>query len=217
MRNILMSVILLFLSCTGKYQEPKNDIRLTEDRQKESTAYIIDIYKEKFENKQEISLEQDSFFVRDSVLKFLRKRKMELEKSFSKRTGNSVYPNYYGGSYIDRETNKFYIQVVDTLDHPAVRSDIVKRIGHGDFSIHKCSYSLKMLGDTLNALEIIFNRKKKILPPSLKMSRFEIDEQNNTILVLLEDSTSDAVSTFKKYVKDSPMIQFAQQPVIYLQ
>lgn len=217
MKNSLIFIVLLFLSCSGEYQEQKNDIRQTEDRQKESRSYIMDISKEKFEHKQEISSEQDSFFVRDSVFKFLRKRKMELERGFFKKTGNSVYPDYYGGIYIDRETNKLYVNVVDTLDHPTTRWDIVKRIGSGDYSIRKCSYSLKMLRDTLNALEIIFNRKKKIIPRSLQMTRFEIYEQNNTIVVLLEDSTSAAVSAFKKYVTDSPMIQFAQQPIIYLQ
>lgn len=77
-------------------------------------------------------------------------------------------------------------------------------------------YSAEMLRDTLHALETLFNKKKKTLPQSLRMSRFEIYEPKNTIMVLLEDSTADAVSTFKKYVMDSPMIQFAQQPIIYL-
>lgn len=83
-------------------------------------------------------------------------------------------------------------------------------------TIRPCSYSFEMLQDTLHALESIFNKKKKTLPQSLRMSRFEIYEPKNTIVVLLEDSTADAVSAFKKYVMDSPVIQFAQQPIIYL-
>lgn len=83
-------------------------------------------------------------------------------------------------------------------------------------TIRPCPYSFEMLRDTLNVLETIFNKKKNMLPHSLRMSRFEIYEPKNTIVVLLEDSTADAVSTFKKYVMDSPMIQFAQQPIIYL-
>lgn len=83
-------------------------------------------------------------------------------------------------------------------------------------TLRPCSYSFEMLQDTLHALESIFNKKKKTLPQSLRMSRFEIYEPKNTIVVLLEDSTADAVSAFKKYVMDSPVIQFAQQPIIYL-
>lgn len=217
MKNILFLIVCLFLNCSRKCEDQKDPSLQSKNSQKKSAAYIIDIYKESRENKPKIYPIKDLFFERDSVYKILKKKKIELQRSFSKKTESHIYPTYYGGSYVNKKDNRLYINVVDSLNNQVTQCDIIKRIGSGYFSIKPCSYSLNMLTDTLQALETIFNKKKKTLPQSLIMSRFEIYEQNNTILVLLEDSTADVVSAFKKYLMDSPMIQFAQQPIPYLQ
>lgn len=215
---LIFIILISSWNCSGGYRTQKDQLRPAENSQKENTAYILDIYKENNEHTQQRGVypAKDSFFVRDSVYKFLSKKKTELEQSFSEKTEIRTYPAYYGGSYVNRGQDRLSVQVVDSLNNPTIRRDIRKRIGTECFTIRPCSYSFKMLRDTLNALESIFNKKKKTLPLSLRMSRFEIYEPKNAILVLLEDSTADAVSAFKKYVMDSPVIQFAQQPIIYL-
>lgn len=55
-----------------------------------------------------------------------------------------------------------------------------------------------MLGDTLNQLNTVFNRNKYLLKENLKTSNFEINIENNVILILLEDSTMENIQEFKK-------------------
>lgn len=218
MRNVLIFIVLLSSwSCSGRYQEQKDHQRPAENSQKEHTAYIFDSTEEVENNKPGVCITKDSFFVTDSVYKFLSQKKRELERSFSTKAECRMYPLYYGGSYVNRGDDRLSIYVVDSLNNRDTRHDIVKRIGTERFNIRSCAYSFEMLSDTLRALETLFNRKKETLPPALRMSRFEIYEPGNAIVVLLQDSTSEVVSAFKKYLMDSPMIQFAGQPVLYLQ
>lgn len=218
MRNALLFILLISSwNCSGGYRTQKDQLRPGETYPKEIPDYLFPIQEDKAEkNKPAVPIEKDSFFIRYSRYRFLSNKKIELERSFSKKTGGCIYPPYYGGSYVNRGDDRLSIYVVDSLNTRAARRDLIKRIGPEYFHICSCSYSFVMLSDTLQALETLFNKKKKTLPQSLRMSRFEIYEPKNTIVVLLEDSTADAVSTFKKYVMDSPMIQFAQQPIIYL-
>ncbi len=108
------------------------------------------------------------------------------------------------------------MNIVDSLDNIYTKSDIINRIGNKDFKIKKCSYSLKMLGDTLNQLNTVFNRNKYLLKENLKTSNFEINIENNVILILLEDSTMENIQEFKRNIMDSPLFHFSQKPILYL-
>ena len=154
-------------------------------------------------------------FRKDSILKILEERKIRLDHSFYRKTGNFDFPLYYGGSYINKN-NLLFVNIVDSLDNIYTKSDIINRIGNKDFKIKKCSYSLKMLGDTLNQLNTVFNRNKYLLKENLKTSNFEINIENNVILILLEDSTMENIQEFKRNIMDSPLFHFSQKPILYL-
>ena len=182
--------ILLLISCSGNHQQQENDIQQTNNQDKKNLAYIIDTNKE-------TTIE------------------IRLDHSFYRKTGNFDFPLYYGGSYINKN-NLLFVHIVDSLDNIYTKSDIINRIGNKDFKIKKCSYSLKMLGDTLNQLNTVFNRNKYLLKENLKTSNFEINIENNVILILLEDSTMENIQEFKRNIMDSPLFHFSQKPILYL-
>ena len=209
--------ILLLISCSGNHQQQENDIQQTNNQDKKNLAYIIDTNKETtIENKNlQFLIEKDSIFRKDSIFKILEERKIRLDHSFYRKTGNFDFPLYYGGSYINKD-NLLFVNIVDSLDNIYTKSDIINRIGNKDFKIKKCSYSLKMLGDTLNQLNTVFNRNKYLLKENLKTSNFEINIENNVILILLEDSTMENIQEFKRNIMDSPLFHFSQKPILYL-
>ena len=153
--------ILLLISCSGNHQQQENDIQQTNNQDKKNLAYIIDTNKETtIENKNlQFLIEKDSIFRKDSIFKILEERKIRLDHSFYRKTGNFDFPLYYGGSYIN---------------------------------------------------------KNNLLKENLKTSNFEINIENNVILILLEDSTMENIQEFKRNIMDSPLFHFSQKPILYL-
>ena len=191
--------ILLLISCSGNHQQQENDIQQTNNQDKKNLAYIIDTNKETtIENKNlQFLIEKDSIFRKDSIFKILEERKIRLDHSFYRKTGNFDFPLYYGGSYINKN-NLLFVNIVDSLDNIYTKSDIINRIG------------------TLNQLNTVFNRNKYLLKENLKTSNFEINIENNVILILLEDSTMENIQEFKRNIMDSPLFHFSQKPILYL-
>lgn len=129
----------------------------------------------------------------------------------SRNANDVVYPDYYGGSYID-DNGGLVIMTTDSIK--SVWDDLKSRTKSSNFEIRQCKYSLNELQDLNLKLGKIFENRE--LANELKWISVGIDIKNNKVSVDLEDCSTQAVDLFKKKVLDSPMLKFNEMsPVVF--
>lgn len=129
----------------------------------------------------------------------------------SRSANDVIYPDYYGGSYID-DNGGLVIMTTDSIK--SVLLDLKSRTKSSNFEIRQCEYSFNELQDLNLKLGKIFENRE--LANELKWISVGIDIKNNKVSVDLEDCSTQAVDLFKKKVLDSPMLKFNKlSPVIF--
>lgn len=140
----------------------------------------------------------------------LQKSKMEamsladnLNSSFESsitKSSNTVYPNYYGGNYINEEGRLVVLTVGDTIEF---RNRIKTRAISDNFELEPCLYSYNYLLTTINNLNIFFDtiEGKKMLQ-ELSISAFGLLDNKNQVFVDIKDLNSDKINQFKNKIMD---------------
>lgn len=146
----------------------------------------------------------------------LQKSKMEamsladnLNSSFESsitKSSNTVYPNYYGGNYINEEGRLVVLTVGDTIEF---MNRIKTRVISDNFELEPCLYSYNYLLTTINNLNIFFDtiEGKKMLQ-ELSISAFGLLDNKNQVFVDIKDLNSDKINQFKNKIMDTPAIIF---------
>lgn len=115
-----------------------------------------------------------------------------------------VYPNYYGGSFINSMGNLVIFVVGDTVRY---KKDLVKRIGCSNFLIQLGQYNFDYLNDILTRLNMFYhNADNKFIVNKLQILQFRIEW--NRVVVEMNDCTDEKVTLFKTLVLDSPALTF---------
>lgn len=165
---------VVFFSCTDKDNHVSSDLKM------DSTLDIKDA-----------PIEEDALKIHET-----------LNTSFvSTRNGNKIYPENYGGSYLDKN-GEFVILIVkgqETKDLDFVPQGAV---------IKSCKYSYNEL---LNILETLKGYKltdnREIYNNFLV---FYIDDKLNRVIVELTDTSSSAKQAFKDNISNSDAIIFVK-------
>lgn len=142
----------------------------------------------------------------------------ELMNSFplSRSTGEKIYPDYYGGSYIN-DFGQLVIYVTDMANTPAVLSDI----DSSTVVYQQCDYSYSELNELMDILNCY-----KLQNPDDSIARnfnhYALLDAENRIVVDLDDYSETRIQEFKDHVSSSdailfvkaeaPMEQYALQP-----
>ena len=130
-----------------------------------------------------------------------------LNKSFkNEATGIYIYPEYYGGSYINGK-GEWIIFVVgkDTANY---RQDLKKRAVTNDFILRETEYSYNQLNEIVDSLNILLQRKditdslKKILGRNARLHPY-IRENRVVIMLDKERFTSETIKALKRLLPDS--------------
>lgn len=127
----------------------------------------------------------------------------ELMASFSttySNFGEKVYPDYYGGSYIN-DDGKLVVYVTDGMRRPAALSD------NADVIYVPCTYSyneLLSVMDTLNDYK--FSHPNDTVANNF--NEFGLYDSENRVIVKLDDLSDESVKEFKENVCDSDVIEF---------
>lgn len=123
-------------------------------------------------------------------------------------TGELIYPNYYGGSYID-ENGHFVVCAVaeNAKEKASTLKSIKETVNSSDFQIKNVKYSYN---DLDKMMELLNEYKQSNLDSrvSKNWSGHYLSDRDNTIFVELNDMDDEQISLFKKEVTDSPMITF---------
>lgn len=133
----------------------------------------------------------------------------ELMDSFEEtETGELIYPDYYGGSYIDDDGGLVVCIVAANAEEKKYASKNIKEaINASDFKIKNVKYSYNELEEMMEYL----NRYKQNTRDSeiaKSWSGHFLSDSDNAVLVQLDDVSDEQISLFRKEVTDSPMISF---------
>ena len=123
-------------------------------------------------------------------------------------TGELIYPNYYGGSYID-DDGGFVVCVVaaNAEEKKYASKSIEETINASDFKIENVKYSYNELEEMMEFL----NKYKQITRDSeiaKSWSGYFLSDSDNAVFVELDDVSDEQISLFRKEVTASPMIRF---------
>lgn len=126
-----------------------------------------------------------------------------LNTSFnSTRSGNEIYPENYGGNYLD-ENGDFVVLVVEN------QKDLKSSLIIPDGAIIKyCKYSYQELLDVMDVLVNYKSEKNEKIYDNFPVAF--IDEKLNRIVVQLVDYSEQAIKEFKKNVSNSDAIIFTK-------
>lgn len=137
-----------------------------------------------------------------------------IDDSFMGKTRSikdTIYPNYYGGSYIDDEGG---LVILSTDNVDCVVEDLKLRAKSSNFKVEKCEYSLNELQSLNKKLGDFFENTS--IANDLKWVSVGIDIINNKVSVDLEDCSEQMIAKFKSMISDSPMIKFNEvSPIIW--
>ena len=118
-----------------------------------------------------------------------------------------VYPDYYGGSYI--EDGKLIVYIVKGNNEKVpqlLKSDPV-------IVIKECEYSYnELLKATNEVSEFMVSEKNTENPIREKLSSCSLSETFNRVEVYVSDLSPSFISDFKKQVSNSPAIKFIIAP-----
>lgn len=126
-----------------------------------------------------------------------------------------IYPNNYGGSYI--ENNQFVILVKGGITDD-VTLEYRNRTKADNVSLISCEYSFNELNELVNKIDDFFlDERNCTFLDRIKWSYFGINHRENCIEVEM-DCTSDNIKEFKQKVSSSSLIKFKQTsgiPICY--
>lgn len=123
-------------------------------------------------------------------------------------TGKLIYPNYYGGSYIN-DNGDFVVCTVaeNAKEKEYTLKSIKENINLSDFEIKNVKYSYNEL-EKMMALLNEYKQNNRDSKISKNWSGHFLSDLENTIFVELNDMDDEQISLFRKEVTDSPMITF---------
>lgn len=117
-----------------------------------------------------------------------------------------IYPDYYGGCYLDENHN---LVVLVTGDANVYKQDVMTRANSSDFVLKSCEYSYNELNDVMNELNQFFlNDANGNIVDALQWHSFALSDKDNCIYVRLGDFTDANIARFKQMVLDSPILDF---------
>lgn len=164
-----------------------------------------------------VHAESESFMNRDEMYRIAEEqsvaynhyqRIMELMGTQT-RDGSSqseiVYPNYYGGAYIN-DDNKLVMLVKKEFATTRAACDLMSQIDD-EVVITECEYSYSELQGVVDVIE-----QKVEQNPALasNIGVFGIIAKTNNVLVCLYDISSEKISLFRNMIIDTPMIVFEE-------
>lgn len=126
--------------------------------------------------------------------------------SFNKNKKNaetSVYPDYYGGCYIDENAN---LVVYVMGDIAMTRTSLVNVAGENIIT-KSCKYSFKTLNEIMEVVNSFTNNNINS-PITNNIAVVSLMDKENKITVKLLDYNEQKIAEFQKMVTDSPAITF---------
>lgn len=125
------------------------------------------------------------------------------------RNAELIYPNYYGGMYLDDNGTLIILSVSDNPN--SYKNEFVQRCQGNNFILRPCKYSLNELNDGIDAIKKVFNvTSQSSLIEELHLKSFWLSEKENEIHIGLSDCSEENMNRFKAVCPDLPPLVFEQ-------
>jgi len=135
------------------------------------------------------------------------------------RTGELMFPDYFGGAYIDGDGNAVLLMVDMPIASPVLEGrGVVSRTISEHIEQMQTSegVTVRQVEFAYSALWAAIHLLNDLIPPTLEdmaaanAGGWYLDVVNNRVVVELVDFTEDAVTVFRETVLDVPLIAFTQ-------
>ena len=131
------------------------------------------------------------------------------EDWMERETDPDLYPDYYGGSFIDN-SGTFVIAVTGAPEQYSKQLSAL--LGTDNFHVERVQYSYKQMMQVMDRIDAF------LVDPSIPenhpvMSHFAgayPDVMENRVKVMLTEVNQELINTFKKDISNSPMVVFEQ-------
>lgn len=185
--SILFATLLLMISCTSE------DVCMNTEMQAEYEETIS--YNEMYRIAKEQSVAYNHY-----------QQIMELMGTQT-RNGTSddvlVYPDYYGGAYIN-DDNKLVMLVKKEFASTRAASNLISQISD-EVIVDECEYSYNELQEVV---EEIATKIEQDFSCASNIGMYGIINKTNRVEVSLYDNSDSGISSFKQQIVNSPMIVF---------
>lgn len=115
------------------------------------------------------------------------------------------YPDYYGGSYIN-ENGKLIILIKESTSNYKQMFDNL--IGHKDFEVRKCEYSLNQLKDCMKAIDLYRDNNPEYFMDISNL--YYISDSKNKVIVTLKKINKAGIDEFKNKINNFSGIEFVK-------
>lgn len=129
------------------------------------------------------------------------------------RFGDTIFPNDFGGIYIDDNGN-LHMLVVGSLNAAAFNLDSFTAIAAAQRSegvnVRVVEFPYNKLLEVMNLLNDLISRNFDLLPAAGNVRVWSVDVSGNRIVVELEDASEEMIELFRSTVFDSLVLEFRQ-------
>jgi len=132
------------------------------------------------------------------------------------RTGDIMFPSYYGGAYITEDGNAVLLIVESQLAEAHRMESSISFMQRSEYlTVRYVEFSYSELVETTNLLiELIFDSPST--PATENVRGWYMDVRGNRVVVELVEYSEDAINHFRRMVVDLPQITFelAQEEIV---
>lgn len=125
--------------------------------------------------------------------------------------GETVYPDFYAGTYID-ENGNLVILITESSMSTSARSHTALAPFYDEVIFRPARYSYAELRKVADMISSIASDRQSFCPHADNMSHVMVNHMRNRVIVGLFDVSDEMVEGFRGLILDSPMIEFEHQP-----
>ena len=125
------------------------------------------------------------------------------------RGGDVIYPDYFGGIYVDNRGFLVVLIVGPALEDYSSRADYLIALGRGRYRY--VEFSLAELSAEIEVIDIAMRERAMLrCRYALNVGFYGIRTDENRISINMVEYNEAMIAGFRQYVYDSPMIIFGQ-------
>lgn len=122
------------------------------------------------------------------------------------RNSELVYPDYYGGMYLDNAGTLVIMATSDDLS--SCKKEFSQRCKGDNFELKQCKFSLNELNKGIETIKEKFNASPFSLFKDLHLKSFWISEKENMLYIGLSDLSSENTNRVKAVLGNLPYANF---------
>lgn len=122
------------------------------------------------------------------------------------RSGVPLFPDYYGGSYIDKNGELVILICGDTAIY---RNNLTLRMASNNFRTKECAYSYAYLRNTIDTLnKLILDKRNEAIVKKIGVEGVTLLDKENRIEIRIKNCNPDKIPLFKSHIMDNSVLLF---------